>query len=306
MNDRDDPRPFPSGRPLAGLNSAVLRLLAVGVPEAAIPERMSEHRMPGFSVDDLREILVHARTVTRATSLLPPAQAAFFERTLLPPAGAFGGAPGVDLSASDLEALRSLAFALVDAYLSDDRGSAAAPDPKRDPMHSAALQYVEALLRQEEIIDDLNQASSAESSLHAAITGTDRTRLHELLLNRGGTRLDSLVNRWQRFVGIAESDPQSMGYEEYENWLRGRDLLEDVMSVLSPASREILESRIQPLDESLFRATREVASSIRPPSPWQPQPWWWYRVPTRLGGYFKDRLEHLSPAAARDAFAAPD
>jgi hypothetical protein len=303
LNNRANaPRVEPDALPL-GVNSAVLRLLATGVPLLAIPERLSKRRAPGFSVVDLRAVLTHARSVARETSLLPPAEAAFFGRHLLPPAGGFDGTPGVELSASDLDALRSRALDLIDKYLSDTRTATDEPEPQGDPMDSAALQYAEALLRQEEVISDLRRASADEASLHARITGTDRARFEELLLNRGGTRLDFLVDMWSRFVRAVETEPESLGYEEYENWLSARDVLEDVISLLSPSARQTIETYVRPLDHSMFEATREAASSIRPRAPWQPQRWWWYRVPSPMGQYFKQRLEHVAPAVAQQLLA---
>jgi hypothetical protein len=249
----------------------------------------------------VRRVLTDARNVARNTSLSPPARAAFFSRTLLPPAGPFGAAPGAKVSVSDTEALRSLAISLIDRYLDESVDSDDPPDPKNNPMHSAALQYVEAVLRQHEIVEDLNRASTDPSSLHAALTDPERSRVHEVLLNCGGLRLDSLLDRWQRVVEHTQNTPESLGFEEYENWLRARDVLGDVMSVLSPSSREILESRVRPLDESLWRATREVPSSIRPVSPWRPQGWWWYRVPRRVATSFNERLADVAPSAATNA-----
>lgn len=282
------------------MNSTVLRLLAVGLPVADISERISQGPAPDFSTDDLRAVLAHAAVVAREASFLPPAQAAFFGRTLLPPAGPIGDQPGVQLSASELPALRDLAIKLIDQYLERESDSIEPPDPKHIPMHSASLQYLEALLRQEEIVDDLRQARLDESSLHAALTGTDRTRIEELLLNRGGTRLDSLVHRWQRFTGYVESRPDSHAFEDYEQGLRIRDQLQDAISVLTPRAREMLESHVRPADDRFFHATRSVSRSVRPASPWRAQGWWWYRLPRRLGKHFSDRLAHVAPTVAQE------
>lgn len=294
----------PSGREPAFEESAVLRLLAVGVPPAVVIERMSERRKPGFSIDDLRAVLAHAATLAHERRLLPPAQAAFFGRTLLPPAGAVDKEPGVELSVSDLDALRSLAIDLIGKYLAEESDATEMPQPKHVAMQSAALQYAEALLRQQEVIEDLHQAARDESSLHATLTGTDRTRIEELLLNRGGKRLDSRLDGWRQGVERVESDPDFIVFEVYEDRLVARDNLEDALSLLTPPARHVLEQRVGPLDERFLQATRELPTSIRPRSPWQPQRWWWYRAPSRLGEHFKDRLEQLAPEAARAALAA--
>lgn len=255
-------------------------------------------------MDDLRAVLASAAALTRETSLLPPAESAFLKKHLLPPAGAFREQSGVELSLADLDVLRSLAGELIGSYLAVEGESSELPDPRHVAMHSAALQYAEAVLHQQEVLEELNRARLADASLHARLTETDRRRIEEFLLFTGGKTLDTWVESWQRCVVWVETDPEHIVFEVYETRLGTRDGLAHAMSLVSPTSRAFLESRLGPLDERFSRATREVSTSIRPCSPWQPQPWWWYRVPSRLGEHFKARLEHLAPAAAREALAA--
>jgi hypothetical protein len=292
--------------------SAVLRGLAVGVPLARIPERASK-RTEGVSADEVRAVLADAAVLVRDGSLLLPAEAAFRAKSLLPPAGPLPGeTPPVERSHSDFGRLRSLAEQLLRAYVESGGESSGFPDPEHIASHSAALQYAEALVLQQEVIDALGAAASDESSVHAALTKSDRSHIDELMLYWGVrghafTTLDGLIEAWHGFVGRVERTPgTSYDYEDFEVRLIDRDSLEDAISLLTPDGRGPLESRVRPLDERFLHVTRPVSSSIRPPLPWAPQRWWWYRVPSRLGEHFKHRLEHLAPAAAREALAAQD
>jgi hypothetical protein len=262
----------------------------------AVTTRLSKGHEAGFSLADLRRVLADAAIVTQERRLLPPAEAAFFGRSLLPPAGGFGEAQGIELSAGDLDSLRALAVDLIQAYLAGEGDPTDGPNPKGNAMHSAALQYVEALLRQEEIVERFDRATRDDSSLHALLRGSDRTRVQDFLLSRGGTLLDSLVNGWQRFVDHVWVRPVSFAYEEYEQGLIRRDLLENVISLVTPGFRKTLQSLVYPADSRFFDATREASASIRPTTPWEPQPWWWFRLPRHLGKNFNDRLGYLAPA----------
>lgn len=173
-------------------------------------------------------------------------------------------------------------------------------------MPSAALQYAEQVVRQDEILDDLEQAAHDQTSLHAALTLSDRRRIDELLLYRGGTRLDSLLKSWESCARALERDDGRLMYEEYENWLNVRDGLEDAVSMLSPAGRQILEARLAPLDDRVVQATLALSTSIRPLTPWRPQGWCWYRVPRSFGESFRKRLKHIAPAAAEEASRTVD
>jgi len=224
----------------------------------------------------------------------------------MPPAGAFEDEPGIELSVADLDHLRSLAGELIDSYLAAEDESSELPDPRHVAMQSAALQYAEALVHQRDVLEELRRARLVDTSLHAQMTAADHRRVEQFLLFSGGKTLDAWVDSWRGCVSWVEDDPELIVFESYEPRLGTRDGLEHALSLLTPTSRTFLESQLAPLDERFAHATREVSTSIRPPSPWKPQPWWWYRVPSRLGEHFKSRLEDLAPAAAREALAAHD
>jgi hypothetical protein len=305
----DDRGAKPSARPggaAPGLNSAVFRLLARGSSLGDVAEQMSGRRQPGVSVDDLRRVLIHARTVVREDALLPPVEAAFFGRVLTPPAGARQGAPGAEVSQRHREALRALALELIESHLAVEPAPREPRDAGQVAVRSAALQYAEALLRQEEVLDDLEQAANDASSVHSSLTGTDRTRIEEFILYRRGRRLDALLDSWESCVRSVERDDQTLMHEEYHNWLDVRDALNAALTLLSPAARPPLASPLGALDERFLQATREVSTSVLPQRPWRSQAWWWYRLPRRPGPSFRARLQHVAPAAAEEALTPTD
>jgi hypothetical protein len=280
-----------------------LRILALGARYEEVGGRIAKSFKRPFTGEDLRAVLVGAAVLTRETPLLAPTESAFLRRHLLPPAGAFEDEPGIELSVADLDDLRSLAGELIDSYLAAEDESSERPDPRHVAMQSAALQYAEAILHQQDVLDELGRARLDDTSVHAQLPTADHRRVEDFLLFTGGKTLDTWIDSWQGCVGWVEDDPEHIVFEPYEPRLRTRDGLATAVSLLTPTSRTFVESQLAPLDERFARATREVSTSIRPPSPWKPQPWWWYRVPSRLGEHFKSRLEYLAPAAAREALA---
>jgi hypothetical protein len=120
-------------------------------------------------------------------------------------------------------------------------------------------------------------------------------------MGRGHT-LDSQVASWRSCIRALEAhSPGSLQFEEYEDWLTVRDGLERSLSLLSAQGRTAPQAAVGALDDSFIATTEGVSTSILPPSPWKPQHWWWYRVPSRVGDQFAARLRHLAPAAARQA-----
>jgi hypothetical protein len=266
-------------------------------------ERISAQRVPGFALSDLYVLLSEVREDVRNHPLRPPAETQFYKSALLPPAGASQGARGLELSPAHGDALRALAIDLIGAYLGEGCKEGTRPDPGHVAIHSAALQYAEAVVRQEEILADLECAAADISSMHSALVSGDEARIQDLCLYRRSRRLDALLGSWESCVGSVERSSSSLMYEEYENWLDMRDVLEDMVEVLSPAGRQTLGHALAPLDERFLAATRDLSSSIRPRSRWRPQRWWWYRVPHRPSETFRERLEHVAPVAATEVSA---
>jgi hypothetical protein len=305
--------------------STVIRLLAAGVPPSGIVDRLSKRSEPhqGFSPEDLKSVLSDAGVALKEKRLLPPAETAFTEgfgavlalaslsqeKPRLSPAetASMHGDRRIRPTATDLDELRTLAQRLIHAYLARDPASPEYPRPKTRVRHNIALRYAEALLRQEEILDGLEQIDPQASPLQAALTGTDRGSIEGFLLYRNlmgrFETLDSLADQWERSVIWVENDPASYGHEDFSDRLISRDSLEDALGLLSPRSRRGLEHRIRLLDERFFAATQAVSVSTRPCSPWCSQRWWWFRVPRLLGESFQHRLRHVAPAAAQEALA---
>lgn len=290
----------------------MLRLMAFGIERDEIPHLVAPpwRGLRPFSSDDFQRVLVDATAAVRDKRLLPPARAGFIQRfrsVLIRAAHAKETPPvnghqarrawfrkrQVSLSEADIDGLRIQSQRLLEAYLADDRDSPDFPRPRQVGRHCVALTYAEALVHQEEIIEAQESVSADDAPLQAALTGTDLGRVNDLLLYLGSFwTLDSSVDTWRRMVRALERHPASLLYEEYENWLDSRDRLEAALSQVFPMARAGLESRVRPLDERFISATREVTASIKHQSPWKPQPWWWYRVPSQINDAFQDRLEH--------------
>jgi hypothetical protein len=313
---------LPPPRGLEGERSTILRLLAAGLSLEAITERFSDRSDRRVTTDEVRTVLRQAATLMEeGASLLPPAQAAFVDH--FPAVLAFatltrstpqGGS--ADASASlrgfsssrpsveDLGLLRSLSHRAIRAYLDEDDELSDLPGAGQPAQDSVALQYAEAVLRQAEVLARLNDLGE-EAPLQTALPRPDRVRIDEFLLYRNlrgrFETLDSLVASWQRLIHALEAHPQSLQYEEYDNWLTVRDSLEDALSLLPPASRRGLEARVRPLDEGFVEATHAVPSTIKPTSPWRAQRWWWYRVPHPIHNDFQNRLESHAASAPEAA-----
>ena len=274
----------------------VLRLLAAGMSLDAIENRLSSEgaRTQAGGRRDLKVILAHAAALVREKSFLPSAGAAFLEKN--------------GVATSELQSVRSLSERLLQACISESSDSTLLPDPKHEQTHYVALRYAEALIRQEEVVEALGRVDSSNAPLQNRLTGPDRKRIDDFLLYRNTKgrfeTLDSLTDVWERSVAWVEEKGESYVHDEFVDRLLSRDSLEDALSLISPIQRGSLESRVRPLDDRFVGGTRAVSTSIRPRSPWQPQRWWWFRVPLRMGDAFRARLDHVAPAAAQEALTA--
>jgi hypothetical protein len=199
-------------------------------------------------------------------------------------------------SASELDGVRRLSQKLIRTYLEGGNEPTNLPETGRPDRESVALQYAEAVLRQEEVIQRL-QTLGEGSPLQVALPEPDRERANEFLLYRNlrgpFETLDSLLTSWEQLVDALQDHAESVLYEEYDNWLTKRDSLEDALLVLSPASRKDLEVRVRVIDEGFVEVTQAVPTSVKPAAPWRPQRWWWYRVPARLDKHFQHRVDQL-------------
>jgi hypothetical protein len=308
----------PPASTLGGETSTVLRLVAAGLSPEAVAERVSNRYDQRVTTDDVRSVLRYAAALMDdGASLLPPAKAAFVDHfqgvlafatltqskaqdAFADASASFPSFRSARPSTEDLDRLRRLSHRVIRSYLGDCSDFTAFPEAERPEQRSVALQYAEAVLRQAEVIARLNGLGD-DAPLQTALPIPDRNRIAEFLLYRNlrghFETLDSLVAAWQRLVEALKDHPESVGYEEYDDWLTKRDSLEDALSLLSPGTRKDLEARVRQLDERFLEATHATPSVIKPASPWEPERWWWYRIPHRLGKHFQDRLDDLASAS---------
>ena len=257
----------------------------MGVPLDAIPDHrgMDSHGQR-LSLEDLQRLLAEAASILEEKRLLPPAESAFSEsfRSLeklaeLRERNASSISPTEAAAVLDEPAVR-----LIAEDFSDLRIRARRSLEEDVPRDYVALQFAQALLRQEEILDAFRTLDPDESPLQAGLQGTDRDRINELLLHQNlmgrFETLDLLVHGWERFVRGIEDDAKSYGHEEFADRLIARDLLEDALGLISPAGRRDLEHRVRAWDERFHAATRPVPVSTRRERRWRPQRWWWFRV----------------------------
>jgi hypothetical protein len=275
---------------------AIVRSLAhISTPEHAaehMPPYIRDRLAPEAAVGAVETVVAHAADLTRKWRLLPPAEVVFLREHRR--------------DVSELDAVRALASRLLESLLDPDN---LPPEEIRAEDRKTAFYYAAALLKQERVLRAVTRARSEAPTLDGALSGMDRKRVEDLLLSRSMSgpvnTLARLMSVWQHLVEQIERD-RDMGYEDYEQALIARDYLEDAVSLLSPDAREGLDVQLRPLDEGFAAGTGSLATSIRPSASWEPQPWWWFRVPRPMGDSFQARLEHVSPAAAQEARTAQE
>jgi hypothetical protein len=274
---RLDAEAVSSERPGVPGISGVLRVLAEGATLDELADRLAtDPRMVRAGATDPTTILGDAAELVRNRLLLPPAQAAFVRDH-----------PGSD---AFLDRLPTAATAALRDLLT---GGA----PTKTNERALALRYAAAVVDQQEILELLGEARAGQSSRHTMLSTPDRERLEAFLLYRNLNRphhtLDSLIHTWERLIEEVEGDGAHHMYEEHVDRLTTRDSLETALSLLS--GRSPIDPEINALDARFLAATDAIAGSIDPPTPWEPQAWWWFRLPNRMGWQFRDYLEHALP-----------
>jgi hypothetical protein len=88
--------------------------------------------------------------------------------------------------------------------------------------------------------------------------------------------LENLIARWKRFVGEVQEGYRGNIYD-YTNDLTIRDLLEDILVILLPETRNMLAAVISPIDDDFTRTTRPTKHIIL-----GRQQWWSNRIPVLL------------------------
>lgn len=99
---------------------------------------------------------------------------------------------------------------------------------------------------------------------------------------------DDLVQRWETFVAQVGQGYTDSIYE-YTNDLSMRDVIQEVLQNTEESLRQKLLAVVQPVDQRLEQATREIGRSLLGDKT-SKVAWWWFRVPTRLSGELEDDL----------------
>lgn len=152
----------------------------------------------------------------------------------------------------------------------------------------AAAAYGAALARQQEL--SASEADEPPLPLLGQLPADDRRLVEEFMTYHrqlsGWTNapwsLESRIERWSRFVQQV-TDGYPWIVEEYTNALDGRDILEDAVSMVSPAGRSPLSSVVDPIDRRFEQATEPAPGRLRERR-WEARRWWWQRAPLILQG----------------------
>lgn len=94
--------------------------------------------------------------------------------------------------------------------------------------------------------------------------------------------LETLLTRWERFVGEIERGYALTGYD-YADDLNTRDLIREVIDGVMPSAREKLQQTIQPIDDRFRQSTRDLDRPLSLGGTAH-DAWWWRRAPNDLSG----------------------
>ncbi len=230
--------------------------------------------------DDFRAAIELGCELVSTSNLSRPATAGFVRSRLL----------HKGLSFREVQAAAPAIFcALSDGRLGTEI-TASNPVFTPDLIQAVALYAVELAQAQE------LPNSDADDRFRCQLPRTDRQIFDSFLvyLNAGSPgaliTVERMVTKWSRFVTEVESGrPDSV--DEYANDIWLRDALEDLYTLLSPAGRRGLASELESVDGRFDAATRPVSDSFWPAvRGWEPQRWWYYRVPRQLSAQFEQDL----------------
>jgi hypothetical protein len=283
--------------------STIIGSLALGKPVSEVTERVAR-RQGGdaeLAAESVKRSLERALSALRVDRLRPEGEAGFLKESfLLPGTVSDRHWKGGQLDLEDLEPLRAHALSLIEELRTTGQVPASLLDAETAGRSSLAMRFAQRLLQQEEGTETLEAASHDPKSVHSLLAPSDQRLINAALLARGEVLLlDYRIKRWESLARALSSHPEDLLHEEFEDFLQTRDHLEDLLGLLSPVSRPAVEEPVRELDVRFLESTHPVEVSLRPHKPWQPQRWWWYRVPSRVGDSFKARLAIVSPEAAR-------
>jgi hypothetical protein len=278
----EDPlRVVPLGPPAV----AVLRLLSLGRPEAAIVNevgRIYRFHDPVASVKPKDIARVAFEAVKRPP--LPATEAAFSDMS--------------GVSPPEIRASADLASELLAGYASGEMAASRLKASRHDQTWKA-MKYAEALLQ-----EDCALGLRGQSDLRRELSKTESDRIDSLLVywsvRSGPKTLEGWVAGWERVVQVVASRPSYELLEEFENGLRTRDLLEQAIDLLGPGTSSSLPQLVGLLDERFSESTIELSIPVTSDGAWRTRGWWWFRTPSTIGESFIERLRQVAPDAARE------
>lgn len=141
----------------------------------------------------------------------------------------------------------------------------------------AALRFLEALVRQDEVAAEVKACVRSEPLL-AGLSQRSERSLIDVAIRHGGLDVGRLVRNWRRATAWVKENAETLLLDEYVSYLGGRDLVGEVVKVLPPDQTRIGEL-VEQVDAEFALATVEVENALRPPKAGNPPGWWWYRVP---------------------------
>lgn len=152
-----------------------------------------------------------------------------------------------------------------------------------DALDQMSLRFVEALIRQEEALQDLEALRAEDAPLHFALEGIERERVDAFLVAGCAVGwafivLDKGLSSWERFS--ASIGTGGWMREEFENALDGRDRLHRFRELIISDVRRPLDERLNAADALYLKATDECErlgyAKRKLDGGWQ---WWWWRTP---------------------------
>ena len=262
--------------------SFVLAELAAGYSEHEVEDRSGLERWYGRP----HPYLERPREGIRAAAAYGAALAR--EEDLPRPAAAgFADATGGDVPLEEAKRWASTVLDQLAAGMSRD-AILGRYSPLSEELFAAAVGYGATLARHDPLAAPESETLE-ETFLRDLLTPRDRKLIDDLYLYRSENSPlptpESLFSHyWKWLVEKVESGYQD-DYWEYTLRLERRDMLEDVVSMVSPSSQARLHEEIRPWDRRFEAATRPSTRRIfaGPRHPWIPLRWWYYRVARRFG-----------------------
>lgn len=247
-----------------------MQYLAGGVSIADMPRMVSSRVYrddTSFTAPDVRATLSEAARLVERWQLSARAAAVYVERH------------HAARAVVDLDGMRSLAVAQLDRLAEGSN-----PDQEQPPHVAEAALYAIAVVAERDHRRAWRSAGREADFLRRTITEADDERLEDLFLSRArGLMPGRLFDAWSRLVELLEAD-RRLEAMEYQNWLDGRDVLEDAIMLVQPPGATAARGQLEPLDARFHAATRPASGDPLglDRRPWRLLRWWWRRVPTNF------------------------